>query len=301
MAAKLVFPSKGQFRFSFLILIFIVGCDSPRTWIVSARKSVKSKIENTFHRISEAEAPAKVLGVLGYRSERAQKAKVNTEVLYELYQVVTQSPPQSRDEFSGLVDALNQGASIEGVYNGFVFSSSYRNLEKNSSELKPEALIAFAKEVALLRAELPEPDDLSEKDAEPLAVPVNPGSEVEVSPRVVVFDQKSNKTSYDARVMSLRYAKIFSDSSIFTLKRLLGKEILAVIDAKKSDPEKLASWYSKWVVHMNKYKIDYGLQLRNISDEKFHHDWVMKASRDMLVWEVLNRVHRLMNELNRGK
>jgi hypothetical protein len=264
-----------------------------------------NKVKSSFKKISEAETSTKILSTLGYRSQRARQAEANTQILFELYEVVTQNPPQNRDEFSGLVNALNQGASVEGIYNGFVLSATYRGFEKEPGEPKAEALIAFSKELARLESEMPEPSDFSEKDTVPLSAPVQPGladpDKDEDIPKVVEFSKKKSKTDYDPGVMSLRYTKLFSEASIYTLKRLLGREALAVIDIKKSDPEKLASWYSKWVIHMNKYLIDFGLQLRNLSDEKFHYNWALSAPRDRLVWEVLNRVHRLMNQLNRGK
>jgi hypothetical protein len=90
---------------------------------------------------------------------------------------------------------------------------------------------------------------------------------------------------------------LFANSSIFTMKRTLGDEAMHVIAEKQAvSTQELAAWYAKWVVRLcNSYRVDFGLSLRNRPDEAFHHDWALKANSDQLVWEVLNRVHRLLN------
>lgn len=87
----------------------------------------------------------------------------------------------------------------------------------------------------------------------------------------------------------------FKKSSLFTLKRILGDEAIKFMRAFKSRAE-LAEWYSSWALSMNRYKIDFGLSLRNNTDQRFHRNFAMNATQDTLDWEVLNRLHRLMNE-----
>jgi hypothetical protein len=95
-----------------------------------------------------------------------------------------------------------------------------------------------------------------------------------------------------------QYLKVFVGASIFTLKRVLCDEAMKVIASKNQYREKLGIWYSKWVGHMAQYHIDFGIGLRNQSDEDFHYQWAMKTSDDRIIWEVLNRLHRLLNEFN---
>ncbi len=100
--------------------------------------------------------------------------------------------------------------------------------------------------------------------------------------------------------------KIFKTASIYTLKRYLASQALRVIRQKSTQanksPEILAQWYSHWVTHLVKdRKVDFGLELRNRPEEEFHFKWAMEADTDILTWEVLNRVHRLLNVANQNQ
>ncbi len=63
----------------------------------------------------------------------------------------------------------------------------------------------------------------------------------------------------DASSLSARNEAIFFRFSLFTLKRILGEE---------------------------------GMRL--VTD--FHQEWAMGASPDRIEWEVLNRLHRVLNQ-----
>ena len=76
---------------------------------------------------------------------------------------------------------------------------------------------------------------------------------------------------------------------------------MTLMTVKKEYPEKMALWYSRWVVHMASRNVDFGVALRNKPDEAFHYKWALTAAEDRLKWEVLNRVHRVLNEANRQK
>ena len=82
---------------------------------------------------------------------------------------------------------------------------------------------------------------------------------------------------------------------------MIGDEALKVIAAKSEYREKLALWYSKWVVHMAQLNVDFGIPLRNKPDDEFHYNWVLNNSNDRVMWEVLNRLHRVLNESNKQK
>src|SRR5690348_3117978 len=49
----------------------------------------------------------------------AELSKANSELLHEVFTVVFGQEPADKALFGSYVDSLNQGASLEGVYNGF--------------------------------------------------------------------------------------------------------------------------------------------------------------------------------------
>ncbi len=84
-------------------------------------------------------------------------------------------------------------------------------------------------------------------------------------------------------------------TSLYTLKRVLAEEVLKTIDTQSEYREKLATWYSKFTVELNKFGIDFGIDKRNQIDETYHYKWALTADTDRLKWECLNRVHRILN------
>ncbi len=119
------------------------------------------------------------------------------------------------------------------------------------------------------------------------------------------------KASGALEKLTEQYKALFSNASIYTLKRVLGDELLKVITAKRAldnGDEALAAWYAQWATRLSQplneplpgKKIDLGLSLRSRPDEKFHADWARTSLKkdDQLVWEALNRVHRILNALN---
>ena len=85
--------------------------------------------------------------------------------------------PSDRSEFGSLLDTLNQGASIEGLYNGFTHSSEYRKLETVNVGAKPEALQFFSSELAHTEVLLSAPTVFGEGAALPLATAVQPAAQ----------------------------------------------------------------------------------------------------------------------------
>src|SRR5690606_22891186 len=105
---------------------------------------------------------------------RAKRSRANAEILREIFTVVYMRPPQDKADFGNWLDTLNQGASLEGIYNGLTHSSGYRRLESSIRGASPEALKRFGVELARLQAELPEPTRFREDASLPLPVPVQP-------------------------------------------------------------------------------------------------------------------------------
>lgn len=224
-------------------------------------------------------------------SQEARNAQINGQLLSELYQVVLIREPASKDEFGSLQNALNQGGSLEGVYNGFTHSGLYRRLEVASGTAKSETIQAFAEILAELQRDLPQPTFFDLSSTRPLAVLG------EATERVQEFSGGTGVSTPSAEA----YATLFQKASFYTLKRVIGDEALKVVAAQRSSPEALAQWYGKWVVRMAEKKVDFGLPARNRGDEAFHREWAKTNSQDRLNWEVLNRVHRVLNEAERSK
>ena len=255
----------------------------------------------------------------------AKKTQANAEILQEMIRVVLLKEPSDRSTFSGFVDTMNQGLSIEGLYNGFTLSSEYRDLETRSPVASGEAVKIFVEELVQLELELPQPTVFDERSALPIPRPVQPG-EVEPAP----IGGPENGNGGFARDLSFPGAKasvvpvsgttavatatpagqpltreggmaIFGRASILTLKRVLGSEGLKVIRAKKATPDGLSLWYGKFAARLATRGVDFGIALRNKADEAFHVQWAKSATEDQLVWEVLNRLHRLLNAANTKK
>lgn len=209
------------------------------------------------------------------------KGREHQELFIEIYRVVFLSEPDSEkiEQFAG---ALSQGASLEGLYNGFTHSEVYRKLESTGEQVSAESLKKIVEILSELEAELPNPSSFNRSSALPLPV---------------LFPTQLSELDSDLQVDSKReeLVKIFENASFFTLKRVLGDEALKVITTKKNKPEILASWYSTWVIQMASRNTDFGLALRNRPDKNFHYQWAMRTSIDRIIWEVLNRVHRVIN------
>ena len=52
---------------------------------------------------------------------------------------------------------------------------------------------------------------------------------------------------------------------------------------------------------MAQRNVNYGIALRNKADEAFHYKWAVENAGDPVKWEVLNRLHRVLNEANKSR
>lgn len=206
--------------------------------------------------------------------------KQDAQLLREVFHVVLLREPASSREFDAFMGPIAQGGSIEGTYNGIVNSTFYHNLEERANPASPATLRVFSRELIRLEGDLPHPTDF---DIDP------PLSVAKVSQR-------------------------FRKASLFYLKRVLANEGLKVIEAQEDldrsvvsgrvpGSEKrvapggthLALWYGEWAAALAREKVDFGIPLRNLPDPAFHRQWAAHATEDRLSWEVLNRLHRLLN------
>ncbi|MGK5089242.1 hypothetical protein WDW86_16960 [Bdellovibrionota bacterium FG-2] len=224
------------------------------------------------------------------------------ELVTEMVRVVLErnpaeySDPRETEAFMGSVQSMIQGASLEGLYNGFIHSSSYRRLEVAYPGATPEALDVFADELAYLELEFPEPAVFGDAAAKPLIV--LSAAELESSGAADKGADKEAVSTRESRrifaTLKAEYKKVFSKASVFTMKRVLGDEALRVISEKRKVPGGLVAWYPRWAARLALRKVDFGIPSRNELSEEFHHAWVTHVSDDQLSWEVLNRLHRLM-------
>jgi hypothetical protein len=226
-------------------------------------------------------------------------SKQNSEILSEMFRVVfNQEAVDDKTDFSGLLQSLNQGASLEGIYRGIIAGSRYRALESKGQAASPDELKAFAMEMSELQDIMRSPTEFSNVDAKKAPEIVFPDGDIPVvaSPSSQEVKKKLDKAS---RVQEL--VRIFIGASSFTLKRTLGEEALRKFDEDKSDPGVVAHWYAKLVLRLATSKVDFGLELRNRADFDFHFKFAQKIAIDRVKWEVLNRYHRYLNAAGRSR
>jgi hypothetical protein len=241
----------------------------------------------------------------------------NSEILQEIYRVVWVVDPPSPSEFGTWLNSINQGASFEGVYNAFTHSTVQRRLESDpKSSASPAALGAFAAQLARLLLEMPEVPEFTARDARPLAT-IDPleesvaedesrkdGLKPGPKTRLMEFAPLAGGAGRDPvpptrpsfEVLSSKLASAFNGASVFTLKRVLGDWALKVMARlREESPERLWSWYVDFAIEGAALKVDFGLRLRSDTDRSFHRSWAEKAGEDLIRWEVLNRLHRILN------
>ena len=132
-------------------------------------------------------------------SEAAARAKQNSELLQEMFRVVYNRELTDRAQFGSYLDTLNQGASIEGIYNGFTHSSDYRNLEVANPVAKPDALAFFAGELAETELLMSQPTVFNSGSAQPLARLVTPE---EVGNNEIVFEPSPSSSPAPSPMLS---------------------------------------------------------------------------------------------------
>jgi hypothetical protein len=180
----------------------------------------------------------------------------------EMQEQIFARPIKDKNAINGWVNVLAQGGSIEGIYHGFVLSTDYAELEKaKPAEIK--VLRFFGNEMALLD--------------HPMAA----------------------ENSAEVQEGAAKYIKesLAQHDTVFSLKRILGERLLKESSLRKAETEKLAAWYASIVARWNKLDIPFGLPQRNDKDEVFHFEWAKKNAFGMLQWELLNREHRILNQL----
>jgi len=188
---------------------------------------------------------------------KGEKFAFHRWLVTEMLEQVYARPVSSNETVNNWANVFSQRGSMEGVYRGMVQSTEYAALEEGKADLK--SLRFFAQEMAAL-------DHPNAKDSDDVV-----------------------KTSAE------RYAKEYMGKPLFTLKRLLGDRVIAESEARKADKDRLATWYANFVGRWTKAGVPFGLPQRDKPDEAFHFKWAKENNLGMLQWELLNRVHRVLN------
>jgi hypothetical protein len=189
-----------------------------------------------------------------------EKLAFHKWMVMEMQQQIFARPTGARDDVAAWANVLSQRASIEGVYHGFVLSTQYLEMEK-SNRAPSAALRFFSTEMAAM--DFP-------------------------------FDSEGDPKIVQARE---RYSKEHINSSLFTLKRVLGDRVIADSKKRKDDIDGLATWYASFASRWAKLGVDFGMEQRNRDDSAFHFKWAKENNLGLVQWELLNRVHRVLNGL----
>lgn len=175
----------------------------------------------------------------------------------EMQEQVYSKPAKGQADVDGWANVLSQRGSVEGVYRGLVLSTEYAALEQGRADLK--ALRFFAQEMA-------------------------------------AFDFPNSQESDPAlKAAGEKYAKEYMGKPLFTLKRVLGDRVIQEAETRKGDKDRLAAWYSNFVGRWAKAGVSFGMAQRDRADEAFHFKWAKENNLGMIQWELLNRVHRVLN------
>ncbi len=206
----------------------------------------------------------------GFVKSPKERLKIRKQFLSEIYQQVYARKFTDKEAYVRWMNVLQQGASVEGVYRGLVLSREYAQMERGRTTA--EALDLFASEMALLTL------TRDGKDAKYLTSVEGVKKQSSIKQALV--------SKYETR-------------SLFTLKRILGEEVLAYMEILKKDRSQLSQWYSETTLRWNSQGVDYGLEKRNSKDGNYHLRWAASNSLGRIQWEVLNRLHRMFNGVGR--
>ena len=273
-----------------LLLPLLAGCTDPSRFIgqlhaewdaaLAVLQGKESPLARKSHPRRDREVP-------GLREQRAQ-------VLQEMIRVVERRAVADPRTSLPLVDAWEAGATVEGLYRGRVWSSEYRAWEESSGLAPRRAVQTFVREALGFEECLGRPASWTDQSARPLARPTGLGessgdSGIKPLPLPVGLERRA------------ALERLFSQASVFTLKRLLGELALECVEELERQG-RLNDWYAEWATRLAAESgqggaaVDFGLAQRNRSDVAFHRTWAREASLDRIHWEVLNRVHRILNE-----
>jgi hypothetical protein len=305
-------PQSRHFAIGLLLSAFLLGgCQKVSVWMTRATQKPTQKASSKSRAI-QPESSASPSPGGEEAAERSLLAQRNAELLQEIYRVVLVMNPSSPAAFGNWLDSMNQGATLEGVYNGFTRSDFQRSLESDpKTTADPKVIGVFSQELAELLLEFPVVPNLESADSKPFQSIEPPGmADLKKSSDGVVYSGSTEESFKpfakpsdaapvprpEPAVLRGRVGALFPGSSIFTMKRVLGEWGLRVLALRlEESSERMRDWYADFAARASKKGVDFGLGLRNESSREFHRKWAEQASDDQIRWEVLNRLHRILN------
>lgn len=189
-----------------------------------------------------------------------ERKRINRQFIREMYEQIYAKRLTDIELYNSWMNVLEQGASIEGVYRGLTLSEQYRELERGV--VSKEAKEFFAQEITYLEM------------------------------------LKNPKVRNEAEMIR-EISKNVEKAPLFTLKRILGERVLEAIDLRKTDREAVATLFADLTARWSKVDVDFGFKQRNNKDRDYHYAWALRSSRGRVQWEILNRVHRIMNHFGK--
>ncbi len=278
---------------STLVIVFLCGLSlsacRPWSWLKSHFSH-----EPDVHQVVQEEVSANQEVV---NASKGSLARANSELLAEMIKVTFDlNEIEDRPFFGSLAHSLNEGASLEGIHRGLLSSSRFRSLETSTRAVSPKVLRLFANELYEVRQGMRNPtpfDRLTSKKPMEIEFPSEEAKEVEVSSEPV-FQAPASK---EAEIQL--YLSTFIGATHFTLKRILTTEALKKMDEMKDSSGEFAQWYAKMAIRYSSYGLDLGLPQRSDPNFDFHFKFAQTMAMDRVRWEVLNRIHRYINLMNR--
>ena len=229
----------------------------------------------------------------------------NAQILQEMIRVTWLRDPPSQAEFVAWVQALDEGASLEGVYNGLVHSAYYRKLEQLDEKPKPALQKRFLMEMIELVRSTGLTFSWQQFDREPQGEFVGISNSTETTPSAQPLENvvSLSKSDFENKEAQAAFVKFFEATGFHVMKRTLAKTALTAIDELQKQG-KLAEWYAAWSAQQAASPVDFGIAERKNALVEFHLKWAkarlqsknLERGLDQIRWEVLNRLHRVLNQ-----
>ena len=218
-----------------------------------------------------------------------QPRQLAAEFLKELHQA-TLERELTTDEFNRWMNVLDQGGSYEGIYNGVVNGAEYKDKETGAA---PVGTIKVYADIMTLLAIDAKYDPLKLRSSE-------------AADKETVEPLPQQATAEEKAALHQEFEQKALNKSAYALKREAGFEALRLMELKKEYKEKFATWFGHFVLYTNERAqkeglASFGVNGRTQGDEYYHYQWALKNSEDRVRWEVLNRIHRLINAASQPK
>lgn len=274
--------------------LFLNGCNTSdlKNKILETSKPILIKIAPNLYEQEKIEATDKIDE--DYVAPSEDIRKINAEFIKELFMDTLQREPSS-NESTSMMTTLDQGAHFEGMYNGIIYSPVYKLKEKGLASV--ETVRIFSEIMTYLYFENKKENMDTNKNLN--TDQELPKTEIPTVNKVENKKYQPTKEEYALKIQEFKQIAIQEEYSFHTLKRIMGEEMLKTLDVMKKYKEKLATWYGKTAIFLNKYNIDFGIQKRNNMDETYHYRWALYVDEDRIKWEMLHRLHVIMNKSNR--